>query len=391
MNFFAGAFIDGLLPKRPGGVNAIALANTRKYRYYSSVRSPAIIACLCAALLLSGCSKLFWPFGGGDDDSKSPSTFPDRVIDPTTKFSLAVGGVAPGRDELVITESNGDPRDFSGKTLECRADDDIVQIRLRPGFDSQTAGSGVQLVAVDAGVTAIRCAVDGVDLSEVYEVTIPPQHLIQILLAEGGGQIRDEAETEERSGTTSVKLESESPTADALGSVIRNRINLINSADTPGLFEADADAYGEDPPASFYDAVILADGQFAPTDEDDPSHDNFENAQDRNFLEGDWQIAYDQALLSAAGIFNGDAADNTGGSFAFRTPTASEWSVIQSAWTTFSFVIPDGAGFSDADFPALAPIQVLIHPDLWKDTTQAPAFVFARQRTMNDYAVSNSP
>lgn len=356
------------------------------------MRISRLALALLIALSFSGCSKLFWPFGGGGGDGGGGNpAIPNRVIDPTMKFALAVGGVAPGRDELVITEPNGDLRDFSGRTLECRADEGIVLIWTRPGFGSPAEGSGVLLVAVDAGVTAIRCSVDGVDLSEVYEVTIPPQNLIQILLAEAGEQIKDEADTEERDGETVVKLDSASPTASALGNVIRNRINKINLSDNSDLFEADAHAYEENPPVSFYDAVILADGQFSPVDADDPSHENFDNAQDRNFLEGDWLIAYDQAVLTAAGIFNGDIADNTGGSFAFRSPTQSEWGVILGAWTTFSFTIPDGAGLSDANYPVFAPIQILIHPDIWTDHAKPPSFVFARERTAADYAVSNSP
>lgn len=340
---------------------------------------------------IAGCSTLFRnPFGGGgDDDDDTPDVIPNRVIEPTVSFALAVGGVAPGRDELVIYENENTVRNFSGKTLVCAADDDIVLLRPRPGFETAAAGSGVQMVATAPGITAIRCTMDGTEMKEVYEVTIPPQSLIQILVAEAGAQLASEAKFEEGKDDV-VKLASVSPTGNALGSAIRNRIHLININEDPSLFGADPGDYNINPPASYYDGIIEAEGQFAPTDFKDPTHKTFENAQDRNFLEGDWLIAYDQAVLTAAGIFNGDLFDSTGGAFAFRSPNAQEWGAILAAWTSFSTTTPDASGFSDADFPAFAPLQILIHPDVQKSSDGRPAFVFARKRT-NEFAVANTP
>lgn len=351
-----------------------------------------IIAVFLILTSCTGCSQLFRnPFSSDDDDSGRPSSVPDRVANTTNEYYLAIGGVAPGGDELVIEDDNGDARNFSGQTLECKADDDIVILRPRPGFDTVTAGSGVLMVATSPGITAIHCTLDGQELQEIYEVIISPQSLIQILVAEAGTQLKDEADIDSPQGKSIVRLTSTSPTGNALGTVIRNRINLINSTDDPELFAADPDDYDTNPPASYYDSVILAKNQFSPTDTQDPNHKVFEDAQDRNFLEPDTQIAYDQAVITAAHIFSGDTPDSTGGSFAFRSPTQAEWSAVLAAWTGFSLTTPDASGFSDLDFPALAPIQVLIHPNIWKYSDGRPSFILARRRMSENYAVTNIP
>lgn len=347
-------------------------------------RTPAILAVLT---LLAGCYNPFAdPFGPWWD---WPSSQPDRIVEATEKFSLATGGVAPGRDELVIYDQNGNPRDFSGQTLECEADDDIVQLGPRPDYNSAAEGSGVLIVATAPGVTAIRCSADGTLLEEVYEVTIPPQSLIQIIMAEAGRQLDEEAQIDEDLGSEVVSLDSQSPTGDGIGSVIRNRIELINTQGNPALFGAEDEKYTNDPPASYYEAVIMAENQFSPTDPSDPSHDVFDDAQDRNFLQDSWLIAYDQAVLTAAGVFNGDIEDPTGGAFAFRSPTQEQWDVL--AQNIGGAYIPEGSGFSDSSFPALAPIQILIHPEVWTYDDGRPSFVFARERSDSDPAIVNNP
>ena len=356
--------------------------------------TPIIVTCL----LLCACGKIFqnpldYFTGGGGDDDQAPSATPSRVSDAAGKYAIAIGGVAPGRDEIIIEDSSGNPLDFSGKVLACTADDDIVTLSPRAGFSTEAAGSGVRVIAVEPGVTAVRCTLDGTALSNIYEVTVPPQHLIQILVAEASAQLAGEATTEEVDGETLVALTSVSATGNALGSAIRNRIVLINSKKDPTLFGATQSAYDANPPSSYYEAVIMAAGQFSPTAVDDPNHQDFNNAEDRNFLDDDTKVAYDQAVITAAGIFNGDIDDSAGSAFAFRSPSAAEWGAIMGAWTTSSLVLPDSAGFSDSTFPALSPIQILIVPDTWRyrDGTNRPAFVFARQRTSSDPAVSNTP
>lgn len=361
----------------------------------------SILKCLpliIALALCQGCWKqLLDPtgliFGGGGDDR--PSVLPDRVSDPTDKLALALGGVMPGRDELILYDGNGNPRDFTDHTLVCNADEvddeEIVRLSARPGFETQAAGSGVLVTALASGVTAIRCSIDGNDPTDIYEVTVPPQELIQILVAEALQQLTDEAQLDPDQEGDVVLLTSVSPTGNALGSVIRNRISQINQHDDPSLFAADEDLYVADPQATYYEAVIMAEGQFSPTDRADPNYDLFMDAADRNFLAEDELIAYDQAVLTAAGIFNGDTADTTTGAFAFRSPTDEEWDAIAQAWTIHSYELPSGSGWTNASFPAFAPIQILIHPDVWTYDDGRPAFVFARMRTESDPAVTNVP
>ncbi len=354
-----------------------------------------LILALCITFL-SGCYNPFSNFldlfdgdGDGNDDRNAS---PDRVIEATDQFALAIGGVASGRDELVIYNDAGDIRSFDGQTLVCTAEDNIVHIGTRPGYTTAAEGSGVLLTAIEPGVTAVHCTVDDAALSAVYEITIPPQSLIQILVAEGALPIAEEAELdEEYEDEDVVMLDSVSPTASALGAVIRNRIDRINMNDDPGLFNADEEDYDADAPASYYDAVIYAEDQFEPTDRENAAYEIFSDAQDRNFLEDDWRIAYDQAVITAAGIFNRDIADPTTGAFGFRSPTEGEWSVIQEGLWTHTLETPDGAGFSDASFPSLAPIQLLILPDAYTYEDGRPAFVYARKRTSSDFAVTNQP
>ena len=354
------------------------------------------LALILSLTLIAGCWNPFQnPLdmlgigGGGEDDG--PDARPNRVVEPTDKFALAVGGVASGRDELVIYDG-GRARDFGDSVLECTADDeDMLLIRVRPGFESQAAGSGVRMIALEPGVTAVRCKLDGNDLEDIYEVTVPPQLLIQILVAEAGGQLYDEAELDADFEKDVVVLGSSSPTAEALGSVIRNRVDRIENRDNPSLFNADEELYDSNPPSSFYDAVIMADGQFSPTDPDDPNNDLFEDAQDRNFLEDEWLVMYDQAVFTAAGIFNRDIDDNTMGAFAFRSPTESEWGNLKDSCSPAIYFIPDGSGYTESSFPVFSPIQVLIHPGVWHFNDGRPAFIFARARTEADPAVSCTP
>jgi len=171
--------------------------------------------------------------------------------------------------------------------------------------------------------------------------------------------------------------------------VIRNRIALINDEDDPSLFGADEDDYDSDPIGSYYDVVIYAPDQFSPTGTDDPTYDTFIEAEDRDLLSGNWLIAYDQAVLTAGRVFNGDISDTTGNCFAFRSPTAAEWDLI--AGNLGADEIPEGSGFTDESFPSLDPIQIVILPDIWAYDGGMPSFVFAREREDGAAAITNSP
>jgi len=318
-----------------------------------------------------------WPFSWGNNYN--------RAIEPTKSFSLAVGGVHPGRDELVIYDEMDHERDLSDHQLDCLTNSDVLQIEARPDFDSYAAGDGVLLVAVAPGNATVTCLIDGVDLPDAYKVTIAPQRLIQILIAEAGTQINDESSFKD--GV--VTLESSSPTGNAIGAVIRNRINLIEANEMPNLFNVDYDTFNANPSASYYDSVISAPGQFAPTNPSDPQNKIFSDAQDRNFLDGDWRDAYDQAVLTAAGIYNAEIVDPTGGAFAFFSPTEEQWSIIGQAQINSAPELPEGCGVSNESFPAFAPLQIVIVEGIWTYEDKRPAFVFIRHRTENQPAVTS--
>lgn len=328
--------------------------------------------------------------GGGRD-----SALPERVENPAGRIIIALGGVPAGWDELIFKDNLGNVRDFKDSILDCKPDAEGIAVDFRPGFTSQSEGSGVRLIAHAPGVVAIRCTVDGEEMKdEVYEVTVPPQTLIQILVAEAQQQLADEAQIDEAAGAGVVKQESASVTGNALGAVIRNRILFINDRDDPELFGAISAIYDSHTPASYYDGVIEAPDQFAPTHKLDPLHDLYQRAEVRGRLSAEEQIAYDQAVLTAAGVFNGDIPDPTQEAFAFRSPTLEQWQLLHIAALNADPAIPDGSGFVDADFPEFAPIQIEVLPEVWKYEAEGeegvaeeavagwerPAFVFARIR-----------
>jgi hypothetical protein len=380
------------MPRR--SVNAITLKIEGKMNSIWPVKR-IIPFFFIIAMFFSGCwnpfTNLFGnPFGsrgGGGNDSAQP----DRVIEPTDKFSLAIGGVAPGRDELVLYDDLGNIKRITGELVCTASDENIVRMEPRPDYDTAAAGSGVRLIALSPGVAAVTCAVGAVALDGVYEITVSPQELIQIILAEAGTQISDEAYRDGDLGENVVALDSISPTANALAWVIRNRIELINHLGDPSIFGVDEFAYDLDPPASYYEEVIWAEKQFSPTDRRNPSYPIFMDADLRSNLSGNWLVAYDQAVITAAGVFNGDIIDPTAGAFGFRSPDDAQWVLLAQALTNGDSEIPEGSGFTNSSFPVLSPIQILIHPEIWTYDDGRPSFVFARERLDGEPAITNNP
>lgn len=337
---------------------------------------------------------LGFPLSLPTDDDATTETVPSTVaaIEGRTRYAVALGGVAPGRDELVLFDAQGQPRDFSSNTLTFTVSDaTVLGLLPRPAFTDVSSGSGAQLIPQHPGSTAIHYAVDDLKQPEQFAAIVPPQKLIQILIGEARGVIRQEAEIVD--GV--VTLTSRSPTAEALAAVIRNRITLIAANQQPGLFAVSASDFTRDPPASAYDAVIEAQQfgvyQFAPVDPDDFSHASYVNAEARAFLDGPTQFAYDQAVLTAAGIFDSSISDPTHGAFAFRTPSVDETTCLANALATRATALPADCGPGDSNFPALAPVQILIHPDVALLDDGLPAFVFYRERSINAPAVTNVP
>lgn len=298
---------------------------------------------------------------------------------------MAIGGTAEGTDEIVIEESL-QLLDFLNE------DPELFSLDQREGFESYTAGQGARIIPQRVGIGYVTPVVSGRSWDPI-EITIPPQKLIQILVGEARGELDREATLED----DQVKSSSVSVTGDAVGAVVRNRIDLINETAEPGLFGADPVAYESDPPLSYYEAVIEAnDGfvyQFSPVDPEDVSNPYYLAAEDRDDLGESALTAYDQAVLTAAGIFNEDTEDPTGGAFGFFSPTEAEYDLLREALEGGTLEMPEGTGTSDENFPSLAPVQVLILDEAAPsaDKDGVPSFVFVRSRNRLDPAVTDEP
>ncbi len=335
------------------------------------------ITCISlSSLLLIGC-----PFAGSSDgDGDGDGGVVKREKDVSGKLAVALGGSDSGADEIVIDE------DLTSLELE-NNDPDLFDLELRP--------KGARILPKKTGIGYVTPTVNGHERSPI-EITIPPQSLIQILLGEARGQLDREATTDE-DDETRVKASSVSVTGDAVAAVIRNRIQLIESEDQPSLFVVDAQDFGEDPPQSFYDAVIEANNgtvyQFSPVDPDDPSFPVFQAAAERDSLEKANRLAYDQAVLTAAGIFTGDTEDPTGGAFAFYSPTVAQAQAIQDGLKSGATSLPAGCGTSDGNFPALAPVQILVLDEVAPSgiSEDVPSFVFVRSRNPSEPAITDEP
>ncbi len=348
------------------------------------MKNVAIIA-LCALMTACGSVADYFtsPFTNlfdSDNGSQAPTVTGEPVVEPTAKYALAMGGVAPGRDELVIDPAPTQDLQFS-------AANSIVGFLPRPDKADFTQGAGAQLIPQKEGTTTVHYSVGGVESPSAYAVTIPPQSLIQVLIGEARGQIAKEAAL----SNGAVALTSRSITAETIAWVVRNRVKQIDAIGNPGLFEADPVQYALGGEPARYDAVIQATQsglyQFSPVDPKDPGHDEFENAAARSFLDKSLLAAYDQAVLTAAQVFDGSVTDSTHGAFGFRTPTVDEGLCLDLAAKTPSPVLPSTCDDPDARFPALAPVQVLIHPRVPRLSDGRPAFIYYRGRTPTDPAV----
>lgn len=328
-------------------------------------------------LVTNGC------FGGGGGNSPSGSVTREEKEAVSDKLSLAMGGVAEGHDVVSLGES---PNSLDYTT----EDVDLLSIAVPEGSQNYLEAKAVQVSAKQEGIGYITPVVN-LRSRDPIQVTIPPQKLIQVLVGEARGQMAREAilDEEEVVKTTSLSL-----TGRALGAVIRNRIEMINETDSPGLFKADPALYESNPPVSYYAAVIEAPDQFNPVNPTDPTHEKYLEAANRTTIQDDDDlVAYDQAVLTAADIFNEEAEDPTGGAFAFYSPDEEETAALEDALTAGALELPAGAGTSDARFPSLAPVQVLILPGIASATTRddRPSFVFVRERNKTEAAVTDVP
>lgn len=352
------------------------------------------------ALTLSSCGflkEMYDPYGifdGDGDDPNQNTVTTDPSIEPTHKYAIAIGGVAPGRDQLVIYDENNAIRTFAGKTLDITTDNDAVGLLVRSGYETYAEGSGAQIVPQKTGIAKITYSIDDVAQDEEFQVTVPPQSLIQVLMGEARGEMEGEATFND---AHAIALSSESATGNAIGAVIRNRVKLLENGLSLSAFEVSEEKWNADDPAAHWDAVIEAVNgsiyQFSPVDPTDLNNAIFKNSDARSYLEGPDVKAYDQAVLTAAGIYNGDTLDNTYGSFAFFSPTPDETLKLLEAYYLQTTTLPDGCGVSDENFPLFAPVQVFINPKVTDITTDnpIPSFVFIRSRIATVPAVVAQP
>lgn len=335
-----------------------------------------LVLCLLSFVVFTGCDG----FGGSDaGGSGDDGDVTHREKDVSGKLAVSLGGSGPGLDEIVIDGT------FSTITFE-NNDPDLFSLEV----DGRTA----RVIPLQSGIGYVTPVLNGHETDPV-EVTIPPQRLIQILLGEARGQLDREATTEAVEDGDQVTPGSVSVTGDAVAAVIRNRIDLINEGGSPSLFLADAGDYGSEPPISYYDAVIEASNgsvyQFSPVKPGDPSHAVYLAAEAREDMDSGLRIAYDQAALTAASLFNGDTEDPTGGAFAFYSPTEEQNDRIQEALEAGASSLPAGCGTSDANFPAFAPVQILVLKDVAPSIGGVPSFVFVRSRSNQEAAVVDEP
>ena len=332
-------------------------------------------------LTLSGCEPLDLVIPGlgqvvGGDGSISGAVHRER--DVSGKLFLALGGVMSGYEDMQFEDS-------AGLVSLLNNDPDLFSLSLINGFSSYEEGQGAHVTPQRVGIGYVTPVTRFTHIAPI-EITIPPQKLIQVLVGEARGELVREATL--RNGR--VASSSVSVTGEALGAVIRNRIDWINEHHSPETFSVDPTAYELDVPLSYYEAVIEAYRdtddlyQFSPVNPQDSNHDSYLSARYRNevsSLGADFLQAYDQAVLSAAAIFNGDASDPTGGSLGYYSPTTDQYRALKEASQSHTLLLPLDGGVSDGDFPALAPLQVILLKDV------SPAFVFIRSRNPSEAAV----
>lgn len=304
-------------------------------------------------------------------------------------FPLALGGVAPGWDIVSVDD------DVSFEQLRFTTDETrILHFEIPDGFSSFEEARSAKLVPISVGTAngEIDAIEEGeADLVREFMTITPPQELIQILIGEARGQLAREAILDENGVLEPGSI---SRTGEAVAAVIRNRVEKILVTGAPALFAVEGALFDSDPPASEYEAVIEAEAndifQFSPVDPDDINHDIYLYARERtNFDEEALQHAYDQATTTAAFVFSEEIDDPTGGAFGFYSPTEMQYNALEAAFLSETTNLPENVGTSDAEFPAFAPIQILILSDIatrneWSDI---PSFVFIRSRMASEPAV----
>ncbi len=356
-----------------------------------------LVVFMVLSLSMTSCGSDYWnpkhwfDTDTGDSSTSEPSASGETAT-ATFTYSIAMGGVAEGRDELLIYNNTEEIVDFSDHSLTFETDNANITLSVRDGFADYMSGSGAKIIPQKVGTTMVSYFVDGAEAEDKFKVIVPPQTLIQILMGEARGQIEGEAQLE----NGLVALTSESPTGNAIAYVVKNRVDLISAGQPFSLFVVDGNSWGIDPPSSYWDAVITAESsdiyQFSPVDPSTESHEIYlASAFRADLTQEEDLVAYDQAVLTSAKIFALDALDPTGGAFAFRTPTLGQVECLLDTMYRKLTYLPPECGPGDENYPAFAPVQVLLHPSVALLDDGRPSFIFYRNRTEDEPAVTNAP
>ncbi len=329
-------------------------------------------------ILLSACGGMT-----GTDSSSNNDPIPAASplqFDFDTKMKLALGGTLTGWDELLIDG------------LEASDSVDLVfepeGVATGNIIDASASSITFRINPETAGITQLKYKLNGVLQNKVIKIVIPPQEMIQVLMGEARSIIPQEI-TLDSEGR--VERSSTSFTAQALLNVVRNRIKLMEERNEASLFVVDSDEFVSANLAERYRLVIQANRngiyQFSPVDPDDPSFSAYSAAAQRSGLSASRMLVYDQALLTAADVFDESLEDNTSESFGFYSPTKSEYENLLTGLN--STELPEDVGRSDNTFPTLAPIQILILENISPQTfdEELPSFVFVKSRTSAEAAV----
>ena len=297
-----------------------------------------------------------------------------------TKMKLALGGTLSGWDQLLINNL--------GPTDDVKLEISPEGILAGHIVDASANTVTFQMTPLKAGIVQLKYRINGSLQDKTIKVVIPPQEMIQVLTGEARSIIPQEI-TKDSEGR--VDRNSASFTAQALLSVVRNRIKIIEDQNQPSLFVVDGNDFTNADLAKRYQLVIEAHRngvyQFSPVDPKDPSFAAYNAAAQRSGLSTSRTLVYDQALLTAADIFDESLEDHTKKSFGFYSPTKTEYENLLTG--LHSTTLPDNVGRSDDTFPSLAPIQILILNGISPQTFDAdlPSFVFVKSRTPMEDAV----
>ncbi|MFO1519905.1 MAG: hypothetical protein U1F57_09630 [bacterium] len=297
-----------------------------------------------------------------------------------TQIPLALGGVMPGWDQLMVENLN--PSDQVKLNVE---PSDLLQTEE---VDATGMSLTYRLTPLRAGIGRLTYSVNGVEQGKVIRVVVPPQEMIQVLIGEARSIIPQEVKVDAEGRVLKTSV---STTAQAIFSVIRNRIALMVSQDAPELFVVDRSDFQSADSAGRYRLVIEAHHnstyQFSPVAPGDPSNEAYLAGASREGLSGGRLLTYDQAVLTAAGVYADSLPDDTQGSFGYYSPSKTQYENILTGLNSTD--LPSDIGTSDGQFPALSPIQIRILQAVSPQSFDAdlPSFVFVGSRSPTQDAV----